>query len=92
MSKLFYPHNTFTFCSAADINGINPENAFEKLKEEFSKGYVTYPRSDGMSHMPIEILNPFKVNKEIIKIMYNHLYDFIGGEIYGQVSPDEENR
>jgi hypothetical protein len=86
MSKLFYPHNTFTFCSAAKINKIDPENAFDRLKEEFSKGNVTYPRSDGTTHMPIEILNPFRVNKEIIKIMQTKpLYEKDDGYIYGDV-------
>jgi len=61
----FYPHTTFTYCSSSNRLGFNVKDAFNKLTEEFMKGYVTYPRSDGEGHGEIKILNPGAISNEI---------------------------
>jgi hypothetical protein len=64
----FYPHTAFTYCSSANRLGFDVKKAFNKLTEEFTKGYVTYPRSDGEGHGEIKILNPGAVSDEIKNI------------------------
>lgn len=61
----FYPHTTFTYCSSANKLGYDVKESFNKLTDEFMKGHVTYPRTDGIGHGEIKILDSHSISDDI---------------------------
>lgn len=49
--------------------GVTPSIAYNELTNEFNKGNMSYPRSDGKNHHPIKMYNPSKTHKLIKKII-----------------------
>jgi hypothetical protein len=83
----YYPHNTFTFCSSSSKLGFNVKNAFSQLLKEFEKGNVTYPRTDGIGHSYINVINEKHLSLEIKNILkepplYKETEEYYIGDVY----------
>jgi len=53
------------YITNASFNGISVSNADKKLTEEWEKSNISYPRTDGINHKEIIILNEKKINPEV---------------------------
>ena len=49
--------------------GYNINNCYDFLVEEFKKGNITYPRSDGFFHDEINIINFNEINPEVKELL-----------------------
>lgn len=49
--------------------GSSPSVAYQQLTNEFQRGNISYPRSNGKNHHPISIINPSKTHKLVKKII-----------------------
>lgn len=83
----FYPHTAFTYCSSANKLGFDVKKAFNKLTDEFMKGYITYPRTDGVGHGEITILDSHSISNDIRTIfktspVFKKEPGFIIGDMY----------
>jgi len=62
------------YLTNACLNNINVNKASEKLIEEWEKRNITYPRTNGIVHKPIEIINKNNINKEVERLLeFKHL-------------------
>lgn len=57
------------YLTNASFNNINVNKAFDKLIKEFENKNITYPRTDGIHHEEIKILNKKNINKEVERLI-----------------------
>ena len=55
------------YLSNSKQNGISARQSYDMLVNEFRKGNISYPRSDGKNHLPIKILNDRDINPYVKK-------------------------
>ena len=55
------------YLSNATNSGISARQSYDMLVNEFRKGNISYPRSDGKNHLPIKILNERDINPYVKK-------------------------
>lgn len=55
------------YLSNSTSSGITARQSYDMLVNEFRKGNISYPRSDGKNHLPIKILKPNNINKQVQK-------------------------
>ena len=53
------------YLSNSTSSGISAKQSYDMLVNEFRKGNISYPRSDGKNHLPIEILQPSLINHQV---------------------------
>ena len=76
----------YSFLSSASKNGFSAENSYNKLLDEFQKGNITYPRTDGITHSPITIISS-NINPQIKQILntypnFKEINNTYVGDIY----------
>jgi len=57
------------YITNASFNGVSVSGADKKLIEEWEKKSISYPRSDGINHSPIIVLNHKKINPEVKQLL-----------------------
>lgn len=57
------------YITNATYKGINVDKAHEKLIGEWYNKSISYPRSDGIHHPPIVIIEPKKINPEVKNLL-----------------------
>ena len=63
--------NLFKYLSnGVTKKGYNINNCYNSLVNEFKKGNITYPRSDGYFHDEISILNMDNINPEVKELLF----------------------
>lgn len=55
------------YLSNSKQSGISARQSYDMLVNEFRKGNISYPRSDGKNHLPIKILNDRDINPYVKK-------------------------
>jgi len=72
----------YRYMSNSREMGYSIGNSYNALLNEFERGNITYPRSDGFRHMMIQILNEDKMNRDVVNIIHHSNNSFKKGENY----------
>lgn len=51
-----------SYLSNAKGSGISPKQSYDMLINEFRKGNISYPRTDGENHLPLRVIRPIQIH------------------------------